>query len=167
MKRPGPPDASGGGEFGQYGKKPKTCNVNNHRFLIPEHLVKVIIGKGGANMKEILNEIHSSDPEGKCSVYSQQGNGADLDPNAAHRVLGIQANREGLQKALAKIIPQLNPNVESGEKKLKSEVKLLSPDHSSSAIIGKGGSIIKGIKEETKSFIQVYTVNLPESNEVR
>jgi hypothetical protein len=39
------------------------------------------------------------------------------------------------------------------------------PSHCCSGIIGKGGSVIKKIKEETQSYIQVYTLPLPMSEE--
>jgi len=152
------------GMGGFQGKKQRTALDNVHRFLVPSDRVQVIIGKGGAKIKQATTEIHEVDPEGKVSIYAQQANGQPLDPNACDRVMGIQANMEGLQVALTKIIPDLQYKGHE-DKKQKFEVKFMAPAHSTSAVIGKGGEVIKRIKSETKSFIQVYTVSLPQSNE--
>jgi len=145
-------------------KAKKTALENVHRFLIPEDLVRVIIGKGGVKIKAVTAEIQEFYPEGKVSIYSQKGDGSALDPNACDRVMSIQANSEGLVAALNKIIPDLQYET-NGDKKQKLEVKYLAPAHTTSAVIGKGGDVIKRIKGETKSFIQVYTLSLPHSNE--
>merc|ERR1719440_253508 len=52
-----------------------------------------------------------------------------------------------------------------GQKSRKLELRLLVPAHCCSGIIGKGGSVIKKIKEETASYVQVYTLPMPLSEE--
>merc|ERR1719473_442168 len=42
---------------------------------------------------------------------------------------------------------------------------MLVPTHCASSIIGKGGSIVKQMKEETGSYIQVHRDSLPNSEE--
>jgi len=155
-----------GGEGGFQGQKKRTALQNNHRFLIPSDLVQAIIGKGGSNIKEVLDAAKGADPEAKISIYAQCANGAPLMEGAADRVMGIQASKEGLVKALELLVPKLQypPPL---NKKRKAEIRLMIPAHCGSAVIGKGGETVKLIKTSTdNSFVQVYTLPLPKSEEV-
>jgi len=147
-------------------QKKRTALSNNHRFLIPADLVQSIIGKGGENIKTVLEKTRSVDPEAKISIYAQAANGDKLDQYAADRVMGIQASKEGLSKALEFLVPKLQFEAPENKKR-KAEIRLLIPAHTGSAVIGKGGATCKQIKQATdNSFIQVYTLPLPQSGEV-
>lgn len=147
-----------------YGKKARTALANSHRFLIPAELVQGIIGKGGQHIKEITAYVREVDPEAKISIYAQCANGEPLMDGAADRVMGIQATVDGLQRALEKMIPHCQFAAKT-ERRKKLEVRFLAPAHTTSSVIGRGGEIVKRLKEETKSFIQVYTLPLPMSEE--
>merc|ERR1719326_900182 len=101
---------------------------------------------------------------------------------AVDRVMSVQSTVDGLAMALAHLVPsvQIHHNHKSfrggrggrgghggvpGQKSQKLELRLLVPAHCCSGIIGKGGSVIKRIKEETSSYIQVYTQPMPRSEE--
>jgi len=164
FKRPAAQAFDGEGGFQQ--QKKRTALQNNHRFLIPSDLVQAIIGKGGSNIKEVLEAAKKADPEAKISIYAQCANGAPLMEGAADRVMGIQASKEGLIEALNLLLPKLQypPPL---NKKRKSEIRLMIPAHCGSAVIGKKGETVKLIKTSTdNSFVQVYTVPLPKSEEV-
>jgi len=161
------PAAQAFGDDGFHGnQKKRTALQNNHRFLIPADLVQGIIGKGGANIKEVLDAAKQVDSEAKISIYAQCANGDKLMQGAADRVMGVQASKEGLIEALRLLVPKLQypPPL---NKKRKSEIRLMLPAHTGSAVIGKGGATCKQIKQSTdNSFIQVYTLPLPLSGEV-
>lgn len=167
--------SSGGG----YTKKRKIMD-DVYRFLVREDLVRAIIGKGGDHIRMIKEEAKSAGIETKVSIYAQTSNGAPLMEGAVDRVMSVQSTTEGLAMALTNLVPsvQIHHNHKSfrggrggrgggapGQKSQKLELRLLVPAHCCSGIIGKGGSVIKRIKEETNSYIQVYTLAMPGSEE--
>lgn len=159
------------GEFDDsYGfSKKRKISEDVYRFLVPEQLVRVIIGKGGEHIKSIKEEAQSAGIDTKVSIYAQGTNNVPLEEGSVDRVMSIQSTMEGLEKALEQLLPNLQRNtnrVAPGKSSgTKLEIRLIVPAHSCSAIIGKGGTVIKEIKEKTKSYIQVYTNPLPNSEE--
>lgn len=136
-----------------------------YRFLVREDLVRSIIGKGGEHLKIIKEEAKAVGIETKVSIYAQGANGACLMEGAIDRVMSIQSTVEGLRMALLHLLPsvQIRKPGRAGAQKL--ELRLIVPAHCCSGIIGKGGSVIKKMKDTTKSYIQVYTLPLPMSEE--
>lgn len=160
---------------GGYTKKRKIMD-DVYRFLVREDLVRSIIGKGGEHIKIIKEEAKSHGFETKVSIYAQGSNGTPLMEGAVDRVMSIQSTIEGLGMALMHLLPSLQilRNYRGGTTRgggsygrgsQKLELRLIVPSHCCSGIIGKGGSVIRKIKEETKSYIQVYTLPLPLSEE--
>merc|ERR1740124_626609 len=158
-----------------------------YRFLVREDLVRAVIGKGGDHIRMIKEEAKAAGIETKVSIYAQGSNGAPLMDGAHDRVMSVQSTVDGLEMALTNLVPsvQIHHNHKSfrggcdgfrggrggggggapGQKSQKLELRLLVPAHCCSGIIGKGGSVIKRIKEETNSYIQVYTLPMPGSEE--
>lgn len=170
-------DYSSGG--GGYTKKRKIMD-DVYRFLVREDLVRAVIGKGGDHIRMIKEDAKAAGIETKVSIYAQGSNGAPLMDGAVDRVMSIQSSVDGLEMALTNLVPsvQIHHNHKSfrggrggrgggvpGQKSQKLELRLLVPAHCCSGIIGKGGSVIKRIKEETNSYIQVYTLAMPLSEE--
>lgn len=163
---------------GSFMKKRK-INDDVYRFLVREDLVKIVIGKGGENIKKIKEDAKAAGIETKVSIFAQGSSGTGLMEGAMDRVMSVQSTGEGLEMALNDLVDpvQLHQNMRGsrggrgagggdGDKKAqKLELRLLVPAHTCSAIIGTKGSVIKAIKEETSSFIQVYTLALPKSEE--
>ena len=157
---------------GGFSKKRKIID-DVYRFLVREDLVKVVIGKGGAHIRAIKEEAKSQGTDTKVSVYAQCSNGTPLMEGARDRVMSVQTTTDGLIMALNHLTTSVQTHLNhrgaqsghEGQKKQKLELRLLVPAHCCSAIIGKGGSVIKMIKEETSSYIQVYTLPMPGSDE--
>ncbi|XP_063694371.1 heterogeneous nuclear ribonucleoprotein K homolog [Bolinopsis microptera] len=165
------------GSGGGYTKKRKIMD-DVYRFLVREDLVRAVIGKGGDHIRMIKEEAKAAGIETKVSIYAQGSNGAPLMEGAVDRVMSVQSTGDGLEMALTNLLPsvQIHHNHKSfrggrggggapGQKSQKLELRLLVPAHCCSGIIGKGGSVIKRIKEETNSYIQVYTLPMPGSEE--
>ena len=159
---------------GGYSKKRKIMD-DVYRFLVREDLVKSVIGKGGDNIKLVKEEAKEQGIQTKVSIYAQGANGASLMEGALDRVMSVQTTMEGLEMALHHLAPTVQINSRGGRGPVrggrggssgqKLELRLIVPSHCCSGIIGKGGSVIRKIKEETKSYIQVYTLPLPLSEE--
>lgn len=168
-------DYSAGGGYNMTKKRKIMDDV--YRFLVREDLVRAVIGKGGDHIRMIKEEAKEAGIETKVSIYAQSSNGAPLMEGAVDRVMSVQSTAEGLEMALTNLLPsvQIHQNHKSfrggrggglpGQKSQKLELRLLVPAHCCSGIIGKGGSVIKRIKEETNSYIQVYTLPMPNSDE--
>ena len=139
--------------------------------------MRIVIGKGGEHIRSIKEEAKEQGIDTKVSIYAQSSNGGPLMEGASDRVMSVQSTVDGLSMALNSIVPsvQTHQNHSAGrggrggfqgeQKRQKLELRLLVPSHCCSGIIGKGGSIIKQMKEETNSYIQVYTLPLPSSEE--
>ena len=153
---------TGGGATGGYAKKRKIMD-DVYRFVVREDLVKTVIGKGGENIRIIKDLAKEQGIETKVSIYAQGANGALLMEGAIDRVMSVQTTIEGLAMALEYLVPAVQIFKNRNGQKL--EIRLIVPSHCCSGIIGKGGSVIKKIKEETNSYIQVYTLPLPQSEE--
>ena len=159
---------------GVYSKKRKIMD-DVYRFLVREDLVRSVIGKGGEHIKIIKDEAKEHGIETKVSIYAQGANGTPLMEGSVDRVMSVQSTVEGLGMALSHLLPsvQIHKNFRTGTRgggsfgrgSQKLELRLIVPSHCCSGIIGKGGSVIRRIKEETKSYIQVYTLPLPLSEE--
>jgi len=146
------------------GGKKRALNPNDYRLLIPATLVPQVIGKQGANIKHVNSETKAVDDKARIMIYNEQLTGEPLMEGAADRVLGIKASPEAVEVAISLLIPLLQFPNESG-RKVKSELRIMVPDHTCANVIGKGGENVKRIRGETKSFIQTYTVPLPYSEE--
>lgn len=157
MKRPAMDEPS-------YGGKARKMQPDMFRFLISVDRTSSVIGKKGAHIREIKDAATEAGLEVKVSVYTQKYNMDPIMDGAEDRVIGIQGTKEGLVMALENIIP--NVQREHGDdKKRKREVRVIVPNHCCTAVIGRGGAVVKELKEQTKSFIQVYTLPLPKSEE--
>ena len=155
-------DGYSGGGSGSFAKKRKIMD-DVYRFLVRADLVRAVIGKGGENIKVIKEEAKEQDIDTKVSIYAQGSDGALLMEGALDRVMSVQTTIEGLGMALEHLLPALQIGKNRNGQKL--ELRLIVPSHCCSGIIGKGGSVIKRIKEETNSYVQVYTLPLPLSEE--
>ena len=164
-KRPPPSDYFESEETGGGFSKKRKIMDDVFRFLVPEYLVKSVIGKGGENIKQIKDEASNAKIDTKVSIYAQGANGVPLMDRSKDRVMSVQTSFEGLHMALESLAPLLQRDRNKGQGAQKMELRLLVPAHCCSAIIGKNGSVIKKIKDETKSYIQVYTLPLPYSDE--
>jgi len=162
---------------GGFAKKRKILE-DVYRFVVREDLMRVVIGKGGQNIKDIKKKAEEMGIDTKVSIYAQTSNGGPLMEGSVDRVMSIQSTIEGLKMALDDLVTQVQthqnykgaPRGRGGyrggeQKNQKLELRLLVPAHCCSGIIGKQGSVIKKIKEETNSYIQVYTLAMPESEE--
>jgi len=134
-----------------------------HRFLIPEDLVKNVIGPGGNNIRTVIEQTQNADPDANIQIRKQTADGLPIQEGAEDRIMTIQSTYQGLRGALFLLIPYLQ--YDNWGRKEKLEIRLLVPSHCAAAIIGKGGSTMRQIKEDTKSFLQIYTIQMPESEE--
>jgi len=141
----------------------KVVNENVHRFLVSNDVVRKVIGKGGQNIKQVLADTQTKDPEAKVFVVQQYSDSTPVMEGAADRVLVVQANMEGLRAALEGLTGHIQRD-DMQNKKL--EIRMMIPYHTVSCVIGSKGATVKRIKMETRSFIQTYTDELPNSNEV-
>ena len=133
-----------------------------HRFLVPEDICSKIVGPDNQNVKKILSAMREKEPSSKLNIYKQKSNGQEIMEGASDRVITIEANAGALAIALHHVIPILQAAV---DKKGKLEVRMVVPSPAAPSIIGQGGVTVKRIKETLGSFIQIYTLPLPMSEE--
>ena len=128
------------------------------KVLIPNHAAGSIIGKGGANIAEVQQ---STGARIKLSPNN------DYYPGTQERVGLIMGEVETINKMLNFVIEKirqeppamrLNPAMTYDRERAK-QMKIVVPNSTAGLIIGKGGSTIKYIGDQTGARIQVSQKN--------
>jgi len=134
-------------------KKPKGGDGGlKLRMLIVGRYAGALIGKGGENFKRLREQ------------YSVRITG--LSSKSNERVLQLEGEREScinVVKELIPICPNASYPAQSGT--CAFELNLLVNTHQAGSLIGKGGSRIKEICDESGGKLKVYPECLPNSNE--
>uniref|UniRef100_A0A0R3RQZ0 Heterogeneous nuclear ribonucleoprotein K n=1 Tax=Elaeophora elaphi TaxID=1147741 RepID=A0A0R3RQZ0_9BILA len=153
------------------------------RLVVTSRGAGGIIGRGGENIKRLRSEVL---PFGirwfavgfnllsKC-VFDQSLFDANLtvpDSQTPERVLTLTATTENIANCLREIIPRLDENREDdhdrrGKKadRSDSEMKVLVHESHAGAVIGRGGSRIKELREKTGAQLKVFSRCAPQSTE--
>jgi transcription antitermination factor NusA-like protein len=123
------------------------------RMVVNAKHVGAIIGQGGANIREITNESRA-----KCIVNAER----TAEPNA-EKVITIQGQLENCVKACSRILDiTLRETQKETNTALTPEMKFRIPNQLVGRLIGKGGSSVKKIMEETTCFISISDARVPE-----
>lgn len=136
------------------------------RFLIPSKMAGVIIGKGGGNIKRLREEFSA-----KVSVP---------DSNGPERVLSLEGEPQMLESLLSDVLHAMVDDSNSGRGDRDGigsqqgavtangdvDLRLLVHQSQAGCVIGKGGSKIKELREESKlRALKVYSVACPASSD--
>ncbi|CAG0898134.1 unnamed protein product [Cyprideis torosa] len=130
------------------------------KLLVPAVVAGSIIGKGGETIAQLQRETNTRVKMSKAN---------DMYPGTTERVCVISGNCEGIMSVLDFICERVREKPSEGlalklagtvdEKNITAErekqVKILVPNTTAGMIIGKAGSFIKQIKEESGSFVQI------------
>jgi len=144
-------------------RKKRTLYANEYRFLIHADHVRKILGEKGFLMRRILEKVRFFDKDAKIMIFTKNTIGEPIPHEARDRILCIHATVAGLERALEKIIPIVQP--QNLGKKVKLELRLAVPKFCCGTIVGNNGEKVKKIKEDLKSYIQTYQIPLPCSEE--
>ncbi|CAJ0943975.1 unnamed protein product, partial [Mesorhabditis belari] len=118
------------------------------RFLVSSKSAGAVIGKGGDNIKRLRSQFDAT-----VTVPDSQG--------SAERVLTIVCVVDNIAPLCAEMLPKFEDAGADG----KREAKMLVHMSHAGAIIGKGGSKIKELREETGCNIKVYSECAPQSSD--
>jgi len=123
------------------------------RLLLVGRYCGAMVGKGGEIVKG-LREKHRVQISG-------------LNGHTDQRVLSLVGERDNIISALKEILPIASVEAPhpASQKKCNCEINLLLYSGHIGAVIGKGGSKIREIKEVSEGQIQVHQDCLPNSNE--
>lgn len=127
------------------------------KVLVPSVAAGAIIGKGGETIAQVQKEVNARIKMSKAN---------DFYPGTTERVCLIKGTTESVMSMLTficeKIREKPDPNAKPAmdfDSKTPAErdkqVKILVPNSTAGMIIGKGGSFIKQIKEESGAYIQI------------
>lgn len=149
--------SSDGGNWGG-AKKAREDSVTL-RFLLQSKHAGGIIGKGGETIKRLRSDFSAT-----VTVP---------DTNTAERILTIGADRDNCVNVLKECLslvhePPYPVNAGQGrgpKEPCQYEIDFLVHSSQVGGIIGKGGSRIKQIREETSAWIKVYQDCLPDCTE--
>uniref|UniRef100_A0A1I7VKM8 Heterogeneous nuclear ribonucleoprotein K n=1 Tax=Loa loa TaxID=7209 RepID=A0A1I7VKM8_LOALO len=157
---------SGGDRFGSGSKRTRMDSYEEAlangkyelRLVVTSRGAGGIIGRGGENIKRLRSEFDA--------------NLTVPDSQTPERVLTLTATTENISNCLREIIPRLDENREDdhdrrGKKadRPDSEMKVLVHESHAGAVIGRGGSRIKELREKTGAQLKVFSRCAPQSTE--
>jgi len=107
------------------------------KTLVPSVAAGAIIGKGGETIAQLQKDTNAQVKMSKANEFY---------PGTMERVCLITGSVEAILNVLSFIMKKI---IE------KPEVKILVPNSTAGMIIGKGGTYIKQIKEESGAYVQI------------
>jgi len=119
-----------------YGKEPLL------KLLIPSEVAGAIIGKGGANLIDLKS---------RYGAAIRLSHHRECYPGTNERIVVLTGDISQIIDLNNYIIDKIHQN--SPESR-GQEIKIIVPNKTAGLIIGKGGSVIKEMKEETKAGIE-------------
>lgn len=126
---------------------------HNHmlRLLIPSKFAGGVIGKGGEVIKRLRadHNIHLNIP----------------DSSAPERVVHIDGEYEAIINCLRDIMPKIVDERPNKNNEPEGEVRMLVHQSHAGALIGKGGSRIKELRENTGAQLKVFATCAPISTD--
>lgn len=120
------------------------------RMLLPSKVAGAIIGKGGENIKRLRTDYKAS-----ISVPDSRG---------PERILSVSANVDVVCAIMRDVIPTISQQMNRAEDD-DHEIRVLIHQSHAGRVIGKGGTRIKELREETGSQIKIYMDCAPYSSE--
>ncbi|XP_022251645.1 RNA-binding protein Nova-2-like isoform X2 [Limulus polyphemus] len=136
----------------------QSANGTYHfKILVPSVAAGAIIGKGGETIAQLQNESGARIKMSKAN---------DFYPGTTERVCLITGSLEGItmihefitEKIREKPDPNAKMAIDFDHKQpaeREKQIKILVPNSTAGMIIGKGGSYIKQIKEESGAYVQI------------
>ncbi|RZS09510.1 hypothetical protein BHM03_00040598 [Ensete ventricosum] len=117
------------------------------RFLVSNTAAGCIIGKGGSTITEFQSQ---------SGARIQLSRNHEVFPGTSDRIILISGVFSEVMKAMELILEKLLSEVEdSSDVESRSKVRLVVPNSSCGAIIGKGGSSIKSFIEDSRAGIKI------------
>ncbi|CAG2104513.1 unnamed protein product [Medioppia subpectinata] len=138
---------------------PGASNGQSYHFkiLVPAVAAGAIIGKGGETIAQLQKDTNARVKMSKAN---------DFYPGTTERVCLISGSVDGVLRIhefiMEKIKEKPDPNAKIAidfdhkqPAEREKQVKILVPNSTAGMIIGKGGSFIKQIKEESGAYVQI------------
>jgi hypothetical protein len=118
------------------------------KMLIPSTLAGTIIGHGGDRISQLQTEAN-------CRVKMSKAN--EFYPHTNERICLVIGSIESVFKAYDIIVERINEKVASGAEQSDRihQIKLLIPNSTAGQIIGRAGSYIKQIIDESGAFVKI------------
>uniref|UniRef100_A0A915HNM3 K Homology domain-containing protein n=1 Tax=Romanomermis culicivorax TaxID=13658 RepID=A0A915HNM3_ROMCU len=118
------------------------------RILIPTRVAGRIIGKGGENVKRLRTDF-------KASVTIP-------DSTAPERIVYVSGELDNIGEVVKDVVNKMEESrLKDAPDEKNVEVKVLVHKGQAGAIIGKGGTKIKEIRDQTKTNIKVFPDTCP------
>ncbi len=114
------------------------------RILVLKDLVGAIIGRGGNTIKQITQETHA-----RVDVHRKESSTAN------ENVIMIYGNPENCSQACRRILEVMQQEARSLNRPEDFVLKILASNNLIGRIIGKGGSTIKRVMQQTETKITV------------
>jgi len=129
----------------------KKLRAQEHfRLLVPAKCAGSVIGKGGENIKKVREAC----PGAIIKVPDAQ--------NVPERIIQISCGGSEIPTVLGLIGPEIFKNLSKpGGAPQEAELSLLIPSEQMGGVIGKGGAVIKKIREDTGAFLKSFSAKLP------
>lgn len=137
-------DAEGKAKRAAFGKEPLI------KVLIPNDAAGAIIGKRGANLSELKN---------RYGATIRISHGKEFYPGTEERIVVLTGEVSQIidlhNYIIDKVADARGPNSRTRDEHRGQQVKMIVTQNVAGLVIGKGGAIIKALKEETGAYIDL------------
>ncbi|XP_076366091.1 RNA-binding protein Pasilla-like isoform X1 [Tachypleus tridentatus] len=142
------------------GSTKRSHNVNgtyHFKILVPSVAAGAIIGKGGETVAQLQK---------KTGTRIKMSKANDFYPGTTERVCLVTGSVDGIVQVYEFIMERIREKPDPNAKmaidfdnkqpaEREKQVKILVPNSTAGMIIGKGGSYVKQIKEESGAYVQI------------
>lgn len=132
-------------------KRSRSAGDMEIRMLIQSKTAGSIIGKGGSNISRLRSEYPAT-----ISIPDCPG---------PERVLSISGAENSVVKVLEEVLSALDENPQAAQRSGESDIRVLVHQSQAGAIIGKGGSKIKELRELCGGQVKVFSNCCPQSSD--
>ncbi|KAI5748412.1 hypothetical protein M8J77_025207 [Diaphorina citri] len=117
------------------------------KILVPSYAAGAIIGKGGETIAQIQKDTGSKIKMSKAN---------DFYPGTSDRVCLISGQPDDIKHILKFIMEKIRARPDmSGDPDREKQMKVLVPNSTAGMIIGKGGSYVKLLQEQSGAYVQL------------
>ncbi|KAI6225814.1 hypothetical protein M3Y95_00736800 [Aphelenchoides besseyi] len=127
------------------------------RFLLPTKCAGPVIGKGGETIKALRQKVGNPFDNALINIPDRQ---------TPERVCTITVARDRVAECFAEVLDKVADRLlECQTKKEEIELRVLIYQGHAGAVIGRGGSKIKELREQTGAHLKVYKECCPQSTD--
>jgi len=135
-----------------------------YRFLVPAETAPRCIGPNGKFMRDFKQQLQATDAKANVTIHTvRHATSESLVGKVVDYIMTIKSSPMGLRQTLHWALPRLSIDDHPDN---QFDLRPVIPNHSMPLVIGRGGIVIRSIRQETQALIDISKEPLPSSDEI-